>query len=95
MRNDCAYIEIRGLQVSQQKAHRFRIDALYIPLTTVNRLVQDALDLVLRLVDAAYSRDKAPRLWPEQSKFSEIRREPRTGWRRQTLLSETVLLWTN
>jgi hypothetical protein len=29
------YIDIRGLQVSQQKAHRFRIDELYTPLTTV------------------------------------------------------------
>ncbi len=35
LRNECAYIEIRGLQVSQQKAHRFRIDELYTPLTTV------------------------------------------------------------
>src|SRR5260221_1432852 len=35
LRRETEYIDIRGLQVSQQKAHRFRIDELYTPLTTV------------------------------------------------------------
>ena len=35
LHRETGYIDIRGLQVSQQKAHRFRIDELYTPLTTV------------------------------------------------------------
>lgn len=32
---DTAYIDIRGLRVSNEAVHRFRIDELYTPLTTV------------------------------------------------------------
>ena len=35
LRKDTEFIDIRGLQVSGQKARRFRIDELYTPLTTV------------------------------------------------------------
>ncbi len=33
---DTAYIDIRGLRVSNEAVHRFRIDELYTPLTTVS-----------------------------------------------------------
>lgn len=35
LHRETGYIDIKGLQVSQQKAYRFRIDELYTPLTTV------------------------------------------------------------
>ena len=36
MWEDTAYIDIRGLRVSNEAVHRFRIDELYTPLTTVS-----------------------------------------------------------
>jgi len=32
---DTAYIDIRGLRIANEEVHRFRIDELYTPLTTV------------------------------------------------------------
>ncbi len=37
LRERTGYIDIRGLQVGSGKPHRFPIDQLYIPLTTLNR----------------------------------------------------------
>ncbi|MDZ7261212.1 MAG: DUF4062 domain-containing protein, partial [candidate division KSB1 bacterium] len=34
LHDECAYIDIRGLQVGTGKAHKFGIEKLYIPLTT-------------------------------------------------------------
>ncbi|UCE06799.1 MAG: SUMF1/EgtB/PvdO family nonheme iron enzyme, partial [bacterium] len=37
LHDECAHIDIRGLQVGTGKAHKFGIEELYIPLTTTGR----------------------------------------------------------
>ena len=56
LRNETAYIDIRGLQVGTGKAYRFPIEDLYIPLTTVGApgaLSELAIREQVRLGDAS------------------------------------------
>ncbi|MBD3341203.1 MAG: SUMF1/EgtB/PvdO family nonheme iron enzyme [Candidatus Lokiarchaeota archaeon] len=41
LQDECAFISIRGLQVSSGKAHKFPIEELYIPLTTTGDIGKD------------------------------------------------------